>query len=105
VDGLQITSSDASGHRVLTLAGELDLATADRLAEALAEPGDGDQVVLDIGELRFIDSAGLGVLARAAVRLGERGVRIRLARPSATLRRMVEVTGLQQALDLVDELP
>jgi anti-sigma B factor antagonist len=45
----------------MKLIGEVDLATAPQLREALAERGASD-VVLDLSELTFMDSSGLGVL-------------------------------------------
>ena len=47
----------------VTPVGELDVYTAPRLAEALACVNDGHRaLILEVGELTFVDSTGLNVL-------------------------------------------
>ncbi|WP_238008971.1 STAS domain-containing protein [Dactylosporangium sp. AC04546] len=47
------------------VAGDLDLATADELAQAVAAAGEGYQeIVVDLADTRFIDSAGINALLR-----------------------------------------
>jgi anti-sigma B factor antagonist len=54
------------GARIVRVHGELDIATAGDLERAVLRPREpGDQVVLDLGGLRFMDSTGLRVLMRA----------------------------------------
>ncbi|MGH2959247.1 MAG: STAS domain-containing protein, partial [Solirubrobacterales bacterium] len=59
-------STDASGHEV-SLSGELDIATADQLTDALAAltPGSGQRLVIDLTAVSFMDSTGLRVLIAA----------------------------------------
>jgi anti-anti-sigma factor len=58
--------SDDVGRPRLGLVGELDMAGADRLHERLrALAQRGEPVLLDLRRLQFIDSTGLGELARA----------------------------------------
>ena len=55
---------------IIELVGELDLDGAPRLEEALraAEAGDAASIVVDLGQLEFIDSTGLRLLVLAADR-------------------------------------
>lgn len=89
---------DADGGSRLTLRGELDLGTAGRLEQALAE-ADGD-VLLDLRGLSFMDSTGVRVLLEAAERGG--GLRI-LAPGRGDARVTLEETGIGPLLPLVDE--
>ena len=59
---------DDRGACRLTLRGELDLATVPRLEHALANAG--EDVVLDLRGLTFMDSTGVRVLLEAAEAAG-----------------------------------
>jgi anti-anti-sigma factor len=95
--GVQTTQAD--GSLIVRVSGELDLATAPMLEDALAgiEAGEGP-VVLDLSALTFIDSTGL----RLAVRLHARCVgcarelEIRPGPPA--VQRVFELTHLDDAL-------
>jgi stage II sporulation protein AA (anti-sigma F factor antagonist) len=59
---------------VLVLRGELDIAAKDQFSEALRQAVEpGGLVVLDLRELSFMDSTGIGVLLSATKTLGPRG--------------------------------
>jgi anti-anti-sigma factor len=93
------TSHDAAGDPVITITGELDLLGADSVRDAIAaalQTGP-KRLVLEVGELRFIDSAGLAVLIEASSRVDS----LELRSPSAAVRRAVELTGLTDVLRMV----
>jgi anti-anti-sigma factor len=81
---------------VLTLTGELDPHTAPTLADELeAVRADGaTSVVLVLSGLTFVDSSGLRVLIAADRSLAEAGGQLVLRSPSETVRRLLEITGL-----------
>jgi anti-anti-sigma factor len=81
--------------------GELDLATAALLEAALAEAEAtaATSVVVDLGRVPFIDSAGLEVLLRARDRSDKDGQRLRLTAGTPQVQRLFEVCGV------LDELP
>ena len=89
------------GRPGLRVIGELDLATAPRLQEALEElPLDGE-ITLDLGELEFMDSTGLHViasfaLARAAAKLlkANGNGHIVIDSPSPALLRTFDILGV-----------
>ncbi|GAA3085856.1 STAS domain-containing protein [Streptomyces roseofulvus] len=85
---------------VLTVSGELDMETADRLREVLAEQfGQGRRrVVLDLSALDFMDSSGLNVLIQAVIRAREAGGDLYLAGPTPAVRRILEITGVTTTL-------
>jgi anti-sigma B factor antagonist len=85
------------GVVVLSLGGELDLYNAEEVRGALLdacadEPG---MLVVDLEEVRFIDSTALGVLIEARSRMADRSG-FRLAAPGLETRRALEVSGLDR---------
>lgn len=101
-DTLRVTTgSDPDGTPVLTLAGELDLTGTARAEAALAAlptpvAGQDTDVVIDVTELTFMDSAGLTVLLVAA----RRGHAVRLRRPTPIVRHLIAATGLSGILPI-----
>jgi anti-anti-sigma factor len=82
------------GTLVLRIVGELDLAVADRLQEALQRAEPADRVVVDLIACEFIDSTGLAVVLRGQQRQASGGGRLVLCNPNHQVRRVLEVSGL-----------
>jgi anti-sigma B factor antagonist len=104
---LQITHEKSGTHVVLVIAGDLDLATAAQLtaeAVSLIDAGAHD-VIVDAQALQFCDSSGLSAFVRIANRLESASGRLAILRPTANLRRILEVTGLVDAFVVVDDVP
>ena len=87
---------------VLTLVGELDTAAARDVDDAVDElVGNGVRtLVIDLGQISFIDSSGLRSLIRARQALGSEDA-IRLRSPQAATLRLLEITGLEDQFRLV----
>ncbi len=85
------------GTVVVSLAGELDLYNAEEVRGALldATAGGPGVLVVDLEEVRFIDSTALGVLIEARSRMADRSG-FRLAAPGLETRRALEVSGLDR---------
>jgi anti-sigma B factor antagonist len=81
---------DGSGFR---LAGELDLATAPRLGAALTDAQPADRLVLDFGEVTFVDSSGCGVLL-SCVRSELRPSRLTIVNAGESVMRSFVLMGL-----------
>jgi anti-sigma B factor antagonist len=94
-DQLRIDVRHEADRVVLSLAGELDLATAELLEQAIDAAENGEQlVVLDLQALEFIDSTGLrGVLA-ALEGCRERGQEFAITPGSPQVQRLLSVTGV-----------
>jgi anti-sigma B factor antagonist len=84
------------------LGGELDMATAAQLRDALNVVCAGRHrlVVIDLEGLRFLSLAGLHVLADARQALQAAGRRLVLANPDAITTRVLALTGLDQTFGL-----
>jgi anti-anti-sigma factor len=77
--------------------GELDMAAAFKLeteVDALLAAPHVQAVALDLGEVEFIDSAGLGALLAIRDRAQELGVELAIPRISERVRHILDVTGL-----------
>jgi anti-sigma B factor antagonist len=82
-----------TGAAVVYVSGELDLASAPRLQEALADLV-ADPVVVDLSECTFLDSAGMGVLLASARRLSDSGRSLRVAADNPSILRVLEITAV-----------
>jgi anti-sigma B factor antagonist len=104
--GFSISISDRDGRAVVVIRGELDLATAPDLEAAIQERlDDGQDVVVDLRELEFMDSTGLRVLVAAHAHVEGTEQRFLIVRPlpGASIERILAVAGVEQVLDLVDD--
>lgn len=91
-----------AGSVLLALHGEVDLHVAPELRDRITsviEDG-ADYVVLDLSKVTFMDSMALGVLLGALKRLRPRGGELRLVVPDSDLRRIFEITLLDQVFAL-----
>ena len=93
------------GVVVLRARGDLDAYTAPGLRAELhaATEGDARLVVVDLADVTFIDSAGLGALVGAHRRMLEADGTLRVVRPPDLVARAFELTGLDEVLDLRDD--
>lgn len=87
---------------VVTVSGELDVATSRDLDRELAQLQDVSLVVIDLRGLSFVDSTGLGVLVRAHQRAEELGHRLALVRGNGQVNRLLSLTGLDSQLLMGD---
>ena len=86
--------TDIDDLHVVTLRGELDLATADGLVEWLLDIA-GSRVVVDLADLTFMDSSGIAVMIQAKNQLGDAIV---FTRPHPNVWQVLELTGLTDLL-------
>jgi anti-anti-sigma factor len=92
---LQIGVPDA-GRVACRLEGDLDLADADRVRDALIGALAGaDLVAVDASELRFVDSSGLRALHEVQAAARERGARVVLVAPRPPVERLIEMVGMR----------
>jgi anti-sigma B factor antagonist len=92
--------------RVVRLGGELDLYNAAQVRSALdAACGEApERIVVDLGEVEFIDSTALGILIETRTKLGNRDGLL-LAAPGLETRRALQISGLDQLFTVHDTVP
>lgn len=94
---LQLEYLRQDGKVVVRILGEVDLASAPVLREALIELIDGQGnlfVQLDLENMSFIDSTGIGVLIRALRSVRQKGGDLTLANCRPSTLRILEIAGL-----------
>lgn len=100
---LKISKKHRSGHTLVVVRGEIDLYTAPLLRGELVDAvGDGGRTVVDMAHVEFCDSTGLSVLLSAMRRARERYGDLELAAVRPSVRRVLEVTGLDEVFTLHD---
>jgi anti-sigma B factor antagonist len=105
VPQLQVTEEDVDDQtHVLALRGELDVATVPRLADPLREAiaAGKTAVVIDLGELTFLDSTGLMVLLNALRRVVRQGGNLVIVCTNPTVLRLFDITGTAATFTVVD---
>ena len=93
------------GTIIVRLAGELDLYNAPVVRESLlaAIESEPDRLVIDLGDVTFVDSTALGVLLEARARLTRSGSFV-LAAAGAETRRTLQVSGLDRHIAIADSV-
>ena len=96
---LQIDSSRDADALTIELRGDLDLSSVHELETAIlaAEQSDTPRIVLDLAEVRFIDSTGLSQLLEAKRRSNGR-FRIKPSKSEAVTR-LLALTGTTEILE------
>lgn len=92
-----------AGGPTLTLTGELDMATLPQLEAAVAalRAGNGlGRVIVDLRELRFLDSMGLEFLIKL-----DAETQLILVRGPRPVHRLFDVMRMDSVLTIVDEPP
>jgi anti-sigma B factor antagonist len=104
--GLTIEELEPGAVR-FALRGELDLAHAYTFDEELrgVELTRPALVVIDLRELTFLDSCGLARLLAARRRARRLGHRLVLVRGSAAVQRLFAMTAVDEAFEMVSDVP
>ncbi|MGH3329122.1 MAG: STAS domain-containing protein [Streptomycetales bacterium] len=93
---MTVTVAEHSGHQVVTLAGEVDIATSPRLRQRLDRLGDAGHhhLVLDFSEVTLCDSTGLGVVVTTLKRVIGEGGSLKLAGLRPNVAKVFDVAGM-----------
>ncbi|MGH2717214.1 MAG: STAS domain-containing protein [Actinomycetota bacterium] len=97
---VRVEANGVGGATVVKVAGEVDVFTAPQLREALASAteGDGQQVIVDLEDVDFLDSTGLGVLVFGLKRVRERGGDLSVVCRHEQILKVLTITGLSKIL-------
>jgi anti-sigma B factor antagonist len=99
----EVTVSKKPGIPVLAVRGEIDVASAPELHASLSDLiRQGSEIVMvDLSEVSFIDSSGLGALVGAEKEMRGAGHELRLVVTQPQIMRLLELTGLDQVFTVV----
>ena len=95
------TSTEADGYQVVSVAGELDIATAEQAYSFITEVIDGRlrgsaPVTVDLSGVTFCDASGLGALARLARYARAAGRQLKLTSVRPSVMKVMRITGLDR---------
>ena len=104
---LDVETSRIGDTIVVSLSGELDVATAGSVEKALleAEEHAPERILLDLRDLRFIDSTGLSLLINADRRGQRAGRRVTIVSGGGPPERILRTVGLDTRLDVLRDPP
>jgi anti-sigma B factor antagonist len=98
---LSITADASAEDAILVLTGDIDLQTAPDLRdEVLAAAERSKTVILDLEQVQFMDSPGLGILVYADKVLKERGSHLVLRSPRGDVRLLFDTVHLDGVLNI-----
>jgi anti-anti-sigma factor len=101
----EVTIAEQAGRVDVTLTGELDISTAQRLEDDLRriEAERPAMIVLDLQPLTFMDSTGLRLLITADIRARQEGRRLVIVKGNEMVQRVMRLTRLDERLDIVED--
>ena len=90
---------DGDGNQIVSVAGELDIATAEQAYAFISDVIDAwpAPVSVDLSRLTFCDASGLGMLAKAARHARQAGRQLTLTSARPSLLKIMRITGLDRA--------
>jgi len=103
---IELTTSDKAA--TLTVEGQMDISCGDRFIACLREARDSEpsELVVDLRGVTFIDSTGLALLLKADGLARQNQFELHVVRSGAKIvQAVLEATGVEKFLPLVDELP
>jgi anti-sigma B factor antagonist len=91
--------TDENGDQIVSVAGELDIATAEQAYTYISDVIDTWPLAVgvDLSGLTFCDASGLGVLARTARHARQAGRQLRLTAARPSLLKIMRITGLDRS--------
>lgn len=98
-------SERAGGDERVHLLGEMDLSVLGSVDREMrrAEDGDAARIVLDLGELEFLDASGIRLLMHLNARSKRNGGRLCITKArSRQVQRVIELTGAADVLPFLD---
>ncbi len=101
---LTLSHSNIGQWSVIHIVGEVDMATGPQLRqEIVRQVSEGNShIVIDLEQVDFIDSTGLGILVGGVKRTKSNGGDLRCAGLSDNLKEVFNLTGLDSVLVAVD---
>ena len=105
-DLAHVDMQDHDGVPVAAISGEVDISNVDRVAQVIfAQPNTGDGLIVDLSQVRYLDSTAVSLLHDLALRLRHRAQRLVVVSPAdSPPRRVLELTSLSTNAPLVEEL-
>jgi len=101
---LEINVEPNDGFSVCRLAGEVDAYTVGEFGEALSGITDVSRLIIDLSEVPFMDSAGLGALIGGIRKVRESDGDVAVVSSTASLNRLLHTTGFDRIVPVCETL-
>lgn len=101
---LDIEMQDHENHAVCRPVGELDAYTVPQFRDVLASVTPGTRLLIDLSDVPFMDSAGLGALIGGIRRIREANGDVAVACGRPTLMRLLHTTGFDRIVPVSDSV-
>ena len=102
---LNVQVQEYDGRAVVAVAGEVDFYSVDALRRAVDLGTEQlTDLVLDLSEMTFMDSAGLGEIVRAYKLVSGRGGRLAVVCSDRIILRVFRVSGVDLVVDIFESL-
>lgn len=103
---MEIAKKYVNGIALLKITGEIIVENRHILKEAIKEELNNDKInfVLDFSEMKYIDSAGLGILVIQNKKVQEAGGKIKVANLSKDIKSLFSLTHLDKAFELFNSV-
>jgi anti-sigma B factor antagonist len=104
-DRLTIAVRRERGLVIVAVTGEIDISTVSQLRESLFEQAEsGSDVIVDLDQITFIDSAGLGALVGASRRAEASGGSLHAVCGQPHTKKLLWLTGVDRRIPLDESL-
>lgn len=99
---MQISQTSNPDRHLITVSGEVDLASSPQLDDAIISALDSGAkaVAIDLTDVSFMDSSGLGVIVRGLKRCREAEIDLDLVITNERVLKVFGITGLDQVIPI-----
>lgn len=99
---MNVSAVNSETRTVISVSGEVDIATSPALDAAIATAvgEETKQIVVDLSDVTFMDSSGLGVIVRGLKRSREAGIELDLVITNDRVLKVFSITGLDQVIEI-----
>lgn len=103
---LDIQHKQSNETHEISLNGEIDAYTAPKLREVLFPITEKreQKIIIDLQQVNYMDSTGLGIFVGAMKATKKSGSTLKLSGATNRVRRLFEITGLTEVIDLDNEV-
>ena len=102
---LTLKTGETAGISFVAVSGEVDVSCADELRTCISRVMEHESkgIRIDIANMPYIDSTGIGVLVGAAHAATEQGITFEIVRPQRNVARVLDLLGVRDDLGIVQE--
>lgn len=103
METFELSHQESNGTVTVVMRGELDIAHVDSVERQLTNLEQGkEELVLDLRQLKFLDSMGLRLILRADARAREAGRKMKIVKGPEQVQRVFRLTRMDERLEIVD---